>query len=379
MLSRCPRLILLCLALSLPACASSSDTPTTSPTPGNDAALPDVTVPDAPEVPDAAVPDAPLPDTSADDSSVPLPEHPNFIFILGEAMGWTITSTLEDENLADSKSPVNETPNLDSIAAQGVHFTDFYAPSPRCMPSRASLITGQSPAQLHMTFIPEGNKDGAPTGNVVPPTTVTDLPTATPTIATMLAAQGYASAHLGKWHAVQTDPAANGFVLSDGPTANGGPDNVAHPNPTEAYGMTQRAIAFMTAQTQAGKPFYLQVSHYNAHVALDATAESNAAESARLAGQSADVIGHGAALRDVDITVGQILAALNQLGIAERTYIFFSSDHGSQGSNGYMPLTQGKGTIWEGGIRVPLFVRGPGIKAGSVSRVRATGLTLCLP
>ena len=74
--------------------------------------------------------------------------------------------------------------------------------------------------------------------------------------------------------------------------------------------------------------------------------------------------------------MGQILAALDQLGIADRTYVFFSSDHGSQGSSGNLPLTQGKGTIWEGGIRVPLFVRGPGIKAGSVSRVRATGVDI---
>jgi arylsulfatase A-like enzyme len=227
-----------------------------------------------------------------------------------------------------------------------------------------------------MTFIPEGGKDGTVTGNVVPPVTVTDLPTTTATIATLLAPKGYTSAHFGKWHAGNTDPAAYGFALSDGPTANRGPANVDYPNPYEAYAMTERAIAFITQQAKSGTPFYLQVSHYNSRNELDASDSSIALATERLNGQRADVIGHAAALMDIDISVGQLLQSLEQLGLANTTYVVFSSDHGFQGANANLPLTQGKGTIWEGGIRVPLFVRGPGIEAGTLSTVRASGVDL---
>lgn len=303
-------------------------------------------------------------------------EHPNFIFLLGEARGWTSTSTLEDDTVPTSKSDMFETPNLDTIAADGATFADFYAPSPRCMPSRASYFTGKSPAALHMTFIPEGNKDGTPKGNVVPPFTETNLPTSNATVASVLKAVGYATAHYGKWHAGQTDPSAYGFDESDGPTTNRGPSGEDNPNPAQAFATADRGMSFMAKHTAAGKPFYLQISHYGGGDPIDSTPESYEAESKRLAGKNPNDIADAAVIRDMDKTVGMILQKVQELGIADRTYIIFSADHGRAGASANLPLNQGKGSVWEGGIRVPLFIRGPGINKGTHSHVRASQVDL---
>lgn len=313
--------------------------------------------------------------TSTSGTTAPV-EHPNFIFILGEARGWTSTSVQEDESVADSKSAIFQTPALDQLAAEGMTFADFYAPSPRCMPSRAAYFTGKSAAQLHMTFIPEGNKDGQVNGNVIPPITVTDLPTSNATVASLLKGVGYATAHYGKWHAGQTDPSMYGFDESDGPTTNKGPSGEEHPNPTQAYATTERGVAFMTKSVSSGTPFYLQISHYGGGDPVDSLPETYAAESARLAGQDPKDIADAAIIRDMDNTIATLLQKVTDLGIADRTYIFFSADHGRAGTTANEPLKQGKGSVWEGGIRVPLFIRGPGIDKGFHSHVRATQLDL---
>jgi arylsulfatase A-like enzyme len=145
-----------------------------------------------------------------------------------------------------------------------MRFANFYAPSPRCTPSRAALFTGKSPAQLHMTFVGEGRKEsrGNLNGRVISPDSSIELPTSETTIAALLKRAGYATAHFGKWHVGRVNPSQHGFDESDGPTNNGGPDNVANPHPKQLHGMTERGMAFMGRQVKAGKPFYLQLSHY---------------------------------------------------------------------------------------------------------------------
>jgi len=303
--------------------------------------------------------------------------RPNFVLVLGEGHGWGSTSVPMDDAVPQSKSAFVRTPNLEKLAQAGMRFARFYAPSPRCTPSRATFFTGISPAQLHMTFVGEGKGDtgGADAGRkVIPPRCVLELPEPTTTIAELLKRAGYATAHFGKWHVGRVTPARHGFDESDGATHNGGPDNVANPHPRQLYGMTSRGMDFMTRQVRYGKPFYLQLSHYASRKGGDASPEALAEARTWGGNLSEQQIREAAADLDLDIALGMILKGLDALGIADNTYVFFTTDHGSPGRN--PPLKGGKGTVSEGGLRVPFIIRGPGIQPGACSHARAVGADL---
>ena len=310
------------------------------------------------------------------------PRHPNFIFILSEAQGWSSTSVQMDERVPGSKSDFVRTPNLEHLATEGMRFSDFYASSPRCTPSRATFFTGKSPAVLGMTFVGEGRgeKQGtfSPTGSkLTPPETVSELPSGEKTIGDLLKQEGYATAHFGKWHVGRVSPSRHGFDENDGANANDGPDHVQNPNPKQVFAITRLGIDFMEREVRAGKPFYLQLSHYPGRGGTDARPETYFRVRQRASGERDQRrVASAAGTEDMDDAIGVVLAKVRELGIEENTYIIFSSDHGAQGRNANEPLTQGKGTVWEGGLRIPFLIAGPGIKPGSVSHVRATGADL---
>ena len=206
---------------------------------------------------------------------------------------------------------------------------------------------------------------------LLPPPSSIQLPTSETTIAALLKRAGYATAHFGKWHAGRIDPSQYGFDASDGPTGNGGPDNVDNPHPKELYGMTDRGLEFMTRQVKAGKPFYLQMSHYASRNGGDARPETLATVKSWGGDLSEREVAEAAADLDLDIAFGMVLKKLDELGIAGNTYVIFTADHGTPGRN--PPLRGGKGTVSEGGLRVPFIIRGPGVKPGACSHVRAIG------
>jgi arylsulfatase A len=140
-------------------------------------------------------------------------EKPNFVVILGEGHGWSSASVQMDNAVSASRSTFVRTPNLDKLARGGMRFANFYAPSPRCTPSRAALFTGKSPAQLHMTFVGEGRKEsrGNLNGRVISPDSSIELPTSETTIAALPKRAGYATAHFGKWHVGRVNPSQHGF------------------------------------------------------------------------------------------------------------------------------------------------------------------------
>ena len=299
---------------------------------------------------------------------------PNFVFIQGEGQGWSSTSVRMDPDIPQSRNDYFRTPNLERLAAGGMRFANFYAPSPRCTPSRATYFTGKSPAKLGMTFV--GGRAG-PNVMLVEPRPTLEMPLEETTIAEVLRDSGYATAHFGKWHVGRRSPKEHGFDETDGANNNGGPENVRSPNPKQAYGITERGLRFIEAKTKAGQPSYIQISHYggrgletareSTHRTVSGWTESH--------GRSDRETGAAAVIYDMDITIGMVLDKLDELGIADETYVFYTTDHGTPGS-GNRPLALGKGTIWDGGLRVPLFFRGPGIAPGSVSRVLATGMDL---
>ena len=299
---------------------------------------------------------------------------PNFVFILGEGQGWTSTSVRMDPDIPESRNEYFRTPNLQRLAEGGMRFANFYAPSPRCTPSRATYFTGKSPAKLGMTFV---NLRVGPNVRLVEPKPALELPLEEATVAEVLRDAGYATAHFGKWHVGRTSPREHGFDDTDGANNNGGPENVPSPNPKQAYGITERGLKFIESNAKAGRRFYLQLSHYGGRGGTSALSSTNQAVSnwAVSRGRSAREMAAAAVVLDMDITVGMVLDKLDDLGIADETYLFYATDHGTPGS-GNGPLALGKGTVWQGGLKVPLLFRGPGIVPGSVSRVRATGMDL---
>ncbi len=311
------------------------------------------------------------------------PSHrPNFVIIMGEAQGWASSSVQLDDAVPGSKSTLAHTPALERLAAGGVRFANFYAASPRCTPTRAAFFTGRSPAALHMTFVGEGRGGGessfSATGSKLLPAQATqELPEAETTIAEALKREGYATAHFGKWHVGRTSPAKHGFDENDGPNNNGGPENVENPNPKQAFATAEFGMDFLERQAKARKPFYLQISHYAGRGGADARPETYAEVRQRAASdRDQRMVGSAAVTQDMDATIGMLLAKLDALGIADRTYFIYTADHGAQGRNANGPLSNGKGTVWEGGIRVPLIVRGPGIKAGACTHLRASTVDL---
>jgi arylsulfatase A len=309
------------------------------------------------------------------------PARPNFVVIMAEAQGWASSSVRMDDAVAGSRSSVAITPSLEKLAAGGMRFANFYAASPRCTPTRAAFFTGRSPAALHMTFVNEGRggESGFPPAGskLLPPRAIEELPEAETTIAELLKREGYATAHFGKWHVGRASPARHGFEESDGPNNNGGPENVENPNPKQAFEITARGVDFMERQVKAGKPFYLQISHYPGRGGTDARPETYADLRRRATTQRDQrMVGSAAVTQDMDATIGLLLAKLEAPGLAGRTYFIYTADHGAQGRNANGPLANGKGTVWEGGLRVPLIVRGPGVSPGVCTHVRASTVDL---
>jgi arylsulfatase A-like enzyme len=303
----------------------------------------------------------------------PATPPPNFVLILGEGHGWSSSSVQMDDDIPESKSAFIRFPNLEKLAARGMRFANFYAPSPRCTPSRAALYTGKSPAQLHMTFINEGGRDSGidPNGRVTPPSALMELPAGEITIAEVLQRAGYATAHFGKWHMGRVSPLQHGFDESDGANGNGGPDNAANPHPKQLYAMTERGMDFMARQVKAGKPFYLDLSHYASRQGGDSSPQALATVKAWGGSLNDREIAEAAADWDLDLAFGMVLKKIDELGVADNTYVVFTTDHGTPGRN--PPLAGGKGTVSEGGLRVPFIIRGPGIQAGACSHVRVVG------
>jgi len=302
---------------------------------------------------------------------------PNVILVLTDDQGWTDTSVPMMAARADSRSDFYRTPALERLAREGVVFSNAYAPAPTCTPSRASIQFGKTPARLRQTVVHD----------VLAQSRGIDCKTEV-SIAQMVkaAAPTYLTAHFGKWGFPPRSPEHAGYDATDGNSNNGDGDwlsakgDAALPpdDPKRIFSLTKRANAFMARCVAERRPFFMQVSHYAPHVQHAARAETLARCKARPRGgkctpadyadpppaRNAWGLLYAAMIEDLDAGLGMLLDKLDELGIVGSTYVIFTSDNGG-GFRGNVPLRGGKAQLWEGGIRVPTVVRGPGVLAGA--------------
>ena len=310
-------------------------------------------------------------------ASLSLSAEPNIIFVLIDDMGWAGTSVQIDPEVPNSKGSNFKTPELEKLADAGMRFTQAYAPGPMCTPSRVGILTGITPAEARVTS-PGGGGRAQDHQKLISGSKDSSLNTELDTIAKSLKSAGYATAHLGKWHIGRTGPASYGYDVHDGSTTNEVPNSSAD-NPKDIFGINERAFAFMEKHSADKTPFYLQLSHYAVHSPIEARESSKELFKNLPSSGRKDTAGMAAMTYDLDDSIGQLRAKIEALGIADSTYLVVMSDNGGGGGarrGSDSALNAGKGSLLEGGIRVPFFAEGPGIPAGTVSRDSITGCDL---
>ena len=316
--------------------------------------------------------------------------RPNIIVILADDLGWA--------DLGCYGSSFHQTPHLDRMAKEGIRFTDAYAACTVCSPTRAALMTGKSPARLHLTdFIPGRNI--LSDQKLRRPDFQQQLPLEEETLAERLKAQGYRTACLGKWHlgGKGFEATRQGFDVATPDMA--GFRRTAPFQPGTAAGaeiaglvpategeelasvLARSAIRFI--DETPNQPFFLYLPHVAVHIPLagrPALIEKYRQRAASAAGTATGTSGGGqtnaiyaAMLESLDESVGKVLEHLQQKKLAENTLVIFTSDNGGlnvkEGANtpatSNAPWREGKGYLYEGGLRVPLIAWWPGkIAAG---------------
>ena len=313
-------------------------------------------------------------------------DRPNIVFILADDLGYT--------DLGCYGSKYYETPNIDRLAKEGMRFTSGYSCGPNCQPTRAALMTGQYAPRTGVYTVGSEDKVEWQSRALKPVKNIRELPLEKNTIAQALKNAGYATGMFGKWHlggATAYHPNQRGF---DEAISSQGKHFDFKTSPTTPYEkgiyladfLTDHAIGFIRKHRE--EPFFLYLPHFCVHRPHEAKSQLIARFKTKpVAGGHRDPV-YAAMIASLDESVGRILQTLDDLTLADRTLVIFSSDNGGVG--GYQragvemdsitdnaPLRGGKGMLYEGGIRIPYIFRQPGaIRAGTVCDVPIVSVDL---
>jgi len=296
-----------------------------------------------------------------------LAQRPNIIYIMTDDMGYGDLSCYGNKKYT--------TPNLDKLASQGVKFVNAYAAAPVCTPTRTALMTGRYPAKTPVGLLEplRGPKKDSAYG----------LTKDIPSLAMLMKASGYETVLIGKWHLgfmPQQSPTKNGFDYFFG-IRSGGADYISHQgeNGTRAYDLyendsldytkgyltdlfTKRSVDFI--KQKHNKPFFLTITFNAPHWPWQGPTDPAYPDSIGLAAGGSPAI-YAAMMKSMDDGVGKIIAALDETQLTNQTIVIFTNDNGGERYSNNGSLSNSKMTLWEGGIRVPAFVRWPGkINAG---------------
>ena len=288
---------------------------------------------------------------------------PNIIYINVDDLGWMDTETYG--------STFYETPNISKLAKKGMTFTNGYAAAANCAPSRACLMSGQNTPRHGVYTVANSDRGNAKTRKIIPTQNTLYLADSIVTVAEMLKQNGYVTGTFGKWH-LGDDPRTQGFDVNVGGNHRGNPGRDGHFSPYNIQfiddnqsgenlsdRLTQEAITFI--QQHKAKPFFVYLPYYDVHTPLQTSPQLKEKYNQKGGNEWQSHAAYAGMVETVDRNVGRILDVIEQNNL-KNTFIVFTSDNGGiRDVSSQHPLRAGKGSYYEGGIRVPYIMSWPGV------------------